>query len=113
MNEFSWRAAHLEDQLRMRRVEILLIHLTRKVDKIMADLIALQAAVASEDTVIASAITLIQGLAAEVAALPPDQGAIDALALDITNQAAALGSAVTANTPTPPAPTGATGVTGP
>ena len=42
-----------------------------------------QAAVTASDTVIDSAVTLIQGLAAQVAALAPNQAAIDALAADI------------------------------
>ena len=73
---------------------------------LMASLQDLQVTVTAEDTTIDSAITLIQGLAAAVAALPPNQAAIDALSADITAKAAALASAVTANTPaTPPGPT--------
>lgn len=66
---------------------------------IMATLQDLQAAVAAEDTVIDSAITLINGLAAQIAALQPDQAAIDALAADVKAKADALSAAVTANTP--------------
>lgn len=71
--------------------------------KIMADLSALQADIAAEDTVIDSAITLIQGLAAEIAAIPTTdpttQAAIDALAADVKGKSDALAAAVTANTP--------------
>ena len=69
----------------------------------MATLTDVQAAVTAEDSVIDSAIALIQGLAAQVAALPPNQAAIDALAADITAKSAALAAAVTANTPAAPA----------
>lgn len=65
----------------------------------MATLQDLQAAVAAEDTVIDSAIALLRGLAAQVAALPPDQAAIDALAADITAKTGVLSAAVSANTP--------------
>lgn len=69
----------------------------------MATLKDVQDAVTAEDTVIDSAVALIQGLAAQVAALAPNQAAIDALAADIKNKSDALAAAVVANTP-PPAP---------
>jgi len=65
----------------------------------MATIADLQAEVAQEDTVIDSAVTLIKGLADQVAALKPDQAAIDALAADIQAKSDALAAAVTANTP--------------
>jgi len=65
---------------------------------IMQTLADLQAAVAAEDTVIDSAVTLIQGLAAQIAALKPDQAAIDALATDVKAKGDALAAAITANT---------------
>ena len=70
----------------------------------MAQLDALTAAVQKEDTIIDSAITLIQGLAAQVKALPPDQAAIDALAAEITAKSDALAAAVSANTTSAPSP---------
>ena len=70
----------------------------------MATLQDLQTAVTAEDTVIDSAMTLLAGLAAQVAALAPNQAAIDALAKDITDKTAALSAAVVANTPATPAP---------
>jgi peptidoglycan hydrolase CwlO-like protein len=60
---------------------------------------SLQSAVAAESTVIDSAVQLIQGLAAQVAALQPTQEAIDALAANIKAKSDALAAAVTANTP--------------
>jgi hypothetical protein len=70
---------------------------------IMADLTKLQADVAAQKTAIDSAITLLNGLAAQIAALPAEQGAIDQLAADVSAQTASLAAAVTAGTPTPPA----------
>lgn len=70
---------------------------------IMATLQDLQDEVTQEDTVIDSAVTLIQGLAAQVAALTPNQAAIDALAADIKGRSDALAAAVAAGTPAAPA----------
>lgn len=74
-----------------------------KEDKIMATLKDVQAAVQAENTVIDSAITLLNGLAQQVKDLAPDQAAIDALAAEISAKTLVLASAVTANTATPPA----------
>lgn len=79
----------------------LLAEITQKLDKIMASLQDLQAAVTAEDTVIDSAVTLIQGLAAQIAALQPNQAAIDALAADVKGKSDALAAAVAANTAAP------------
>jgi hypothetical protein len=64
----------------------------------MSTLMDVQAAVAAENTVIDSAIVLLTGLAAQVAALTPNQAAIDALAADISAKTQALSDAVVANT---------------
>lgn len=73
----------------------------------MSALTDLQAAVAAEDTVIASAVTLINGIPALIAAAGTDPAALTALQSDITAQATALAAAVAANTPaaTPPVTT--------
>ena len=76
----------------------LLLFIIYKLNKQMATLAELQADVTAEDTVIDSAIALITGLAAQVAALTPNQAAIDALAADITAKKDALAASVTANT---------------
>ena len=74
-------------------------------DQTMTALTDLQAAVAAEDTVIASALTLINGFAAQLAAAGTDPVALAALTTDVTAQAASLAAAVAANTPAaPPAP---------
>lgn len=65
---------------------------------------ALAADVAAEDTVIASAITLINGISkrlsdAVAAAQAGDLTQLTALDADVKSQATALAAAVTANTP--------------
>lgn len=71
----------------------------------MAAIDDLQAAVAQEDTVIDSAITLIQGIPALIAAAGTDPAKLQALQADITAKSTALAAAVAANTPAAPAPT--------
>lgn len=70
-------------------------------DEIMADLKNLQAAIAAQKTVIDGAITLLNGLAAKIAALPADQAAIDKLASDVSAETATLAAAVVADTGAP------------
>ncbi len=67
--------------------------------KLMATLNDVQNAVTAEDTVIDSAITLIQGLADQIKNLQPKQAAIDKLAADVSAKSQALAAAVAANTP--------------
>jgi hypothetical protein len=74
-----------------------------RLDKIMNVLTDLQAAVAAEDTVIDSAITLLQGLSAALTAAGTDPVALAALNADITAKTASLSAAITANTPAAPA----------
>jgi ABC-type transporter Mla subunit MlaD len=83
---------------RLEHIHSLLNALLDQGKTIMATLADLQTAVTAEDTVIDSAITLIKGLAAQIAALPPDQAAIDALAADVKGTSDALAAAVAANT---------------
>jgi hypothetical protein len=68
-------------------------------ETIMAAIDDLQAAVAAEDTVIDSAITLIQGIPALIAAAGVDPAKLTALQADITAKSTALAQAVAANTP--------------
>ena len=68
-------------------------------ETIMAAIDDLQAAVAAEDTVIDSAITLIQGIPALIAAAGVDPAKLAALQSDITAKSTALATAVAANTP--------------
>ena len=74
-------------------------------EKIMSALDDLQAAVTAEDTVIDSAITLINGIPALIAAAGTDPAKLAALQTDITTKSQALAAAVAANTPAaPPTP---------
>ena len=73
-------------------------------ETMMAAIDDLQAAVAAEDTVIDSAITLIQGIPALIAAAGVDPARLAALQSDITAKSSALAAAVAANTPAAPTP---------
>lgn len=64
----------------------------------------LQADVAAEDSVIASAVTLIQGISDRINQAGGDPAALAALSADIQAQAATLAAAVAANTPGAPPP---------
>jgi len=68
------------------------------------DLTALHAEVERQTTVEQSAITLIQGIAAALAAAAGDQPAIDALTAQLSASADALAASVAANTAPAPAP---------
>ena len=68
-----------------------------------AALDALTAQVTATNTVIASALTLINGLAAEIAAAGTDETALAALTTSLTIADAQLATAVAANTPAAPA----------
>jgi hypothetical protein len=93
-----------DDELKAKLDQILAIvqAVQTQGKQIMATLADVQAAVTAEDTVVDSAVVLIQGLAAQVAALQPNQAAIDALAADIKGKSDALAAAVAANTPAAP-----------
>ncbi|SRR6266403_869549 len=82
-----------------------LVEIENKVDlvlyrqeTIMSALDDLQAAVTAEDTVIDSAIALINGIPTLIAAAGTDAAKLAALQTDITAKSAALAAAVTANT---------------
>jgi hypothetical protein len=64
-----------------------------------AELQTLTDAVAASKTVSESAITLLQGIAAQLVALKDNPAAIAALATDLNNETAAMSAAITANTP--------------
>src|SRR5437016_5331541 len=96
MNFFGFSIVETD---RLDRIESQLKQIRKDAISIMATLSDVQAAVTAEDTVIDSAVVLIQGLAAQVAALAPNQAAIDALAADIKAKSDSLASSVAANTP--------------
>lgn len=75
-----------------------------KEKQMAVDITKLTAEVANNTTVTGSVVTLIQKLAAEIAAIPPStdpttQAALDALTATLTQNDATIASAVTANTP--------------
>lgn len=72
----------------------------------MATLADIQAAVAAEQTVETSVITLLGQLSMELQAAidSEDPVAMQAVVTAINTNAAALSAAITANTPAPPAP---------
>jgi hypothetical protein len=70
---------------------------------IMADLTALTAQVTTNTTVIESALTLIQGIAAALAAAGTDPVALAALQTQLATEDTKLAAAVAANTPAAPA----------
>lgn len=88
------------------RLDRLQVHLFQRLNyleaRTMTALTDLQAAVKAEDDVIQSAITLIQGFAAQLAAAGTDPVALAALQSDIKSHADALAAAVAANTPAAP-----------
>ena len=73
--------------------------LTQMENRIMATLDDLTSAVAADATVTQSAITLLQGLAAQLAAAGTDPVALAALVDEINANTQALADAVVANTP--------------
>jgi hypothetical protein len=76
-------------------------------DEVKADLTTLTAQVAQNVTVEGSAITLIQGIAAQLAAAiaANDPAALDALQAELAASDTSLAAAITANTPAAPTPT--------
>ena len=88
----------------LRRIEEKIDQLLKQGEKIMADLTALTAAVTNNTQVEASAVTLIQGLASQLAAVATDPVAVAALAQQINDSATALAAAITTNTPAATAP---------
>ncbi len=81
-----------------KAINLLVLEVTKMATTTASDLAALTAQVAANVTVEQSAITLIQGLAAQIASLANDPVAIAALASQLQTSATALGAAITANT---------------
>ena len=77
--------------------------LTLKENSIMADLSVLTTDVAANADAVASAVALLEGLSAALAAAGNDPVALAALADSLSSNTAALAAAVVANTPAAPA----------
>src|SRR5664279_3289947 len=73
--------------------------LTLKENSIMADLSVLTTDVAANADAVASAVALLEGLSAALAAAGNDPVALAALADSLSSNTAALAAAVVANTP--------------
>jgi hypothetical protein len=86
------------DQIQSTQQQILAL-LGQVEEGIMADLKALQDQVQQTTTVEQSAVTLIQGLATQLAANATDPAAIAQLAQQLKTSSDALAAAITANTP--------------
>jgi len=98
---------YLHDRVSDTELLTKLDQIATQLETIMQDISGLVAATAAEDTVIASAVTLLQGLPALIANAGVDPVALQALQTDITNQTAALAAAVVAGTPGAPPPAAA------
>jgi hypothetical protein len=99
MERIEIHVVHRFDREQLGEVLSLLRNILRKETDIMADLTALTAAVERAVTVEESAIALIQGIAAELAAAKTDPAAVQALADKLNAEADSLSVAVSANTP--------------
>lgn len=82
-----------------QKLDMLTFRMVQGEKKIMADLTGLTAEVARNTTVEASALALIQGLAAQITAAGTDPVALKAITDQLTQNDNALATAVAANTP--------------
>jgi len=73
--------------------------LSSRIRSMSTQLETLAAAVAANSSVTQSAVQLLSGLAAQVAALKEDPAALQALADQVTASSQALAEAITTNTP--------------
>ena len=89
---------------KLENQEKILLWILRKEYQMDGELDALTAQVAANTTVETSAVTLIQGLAAQIAAAANDPAKLTALTATLKTSADALAAAITANTPAAPAP---------
>lgn len=92
------RAAHDKLDEILRQLE----RINERETLMSADLTALEAAVQANTDAEQSAIALINGIAAELAAAKTDPAKVQSLADKLTASAAALSAAVLANTPAAP-----------
>jgi hypothetical protein len=79
----------------------MLAHIINQLEALMAAIDDLATAVSAEDTVIDSAVTLLNGIPALIAAAGTDPAKLAALQSDITARTTTLAAAVLAGTPTP------------
>jgi hypothetical protein len=89
---------------RLENLERIAIWILRKEYQMAGELDALEAQVTENTNLEASAIVLIEGLAAQIAAAANDPAKIIALTATLKDSAAKLATAITANTSPPAAP---------
>lgn len=89
---------------RLDRIEQRLGSIATTQGEIKVDLTQLTADVAADTDAVNSAVTLLNALAAEIAANANDPAALAALAATLEANTASLAAAVTANTPAAPTP---------
>ncbi len=100
MSVHRWHIATVGDLIDMEaRIRTQLNRIEGKEDNIMKELDTLTADVAAETTVEKSAITLLQGLKAQLDAAGTDPVKLAALSTQIESNTSALAAAVAANTP--------------
>ncbi len=96
---------HQESDKKLDTIIGLLQAIQTKENLMSAELDALAVQVKANTDLEASAVSLIQGIAAQLTALKNDPAAITALSTQLASSASALAAAITANTPAaPPAP---------
>jgi len=95
---------HKDFQRVMKALDLLghIVETKQKLDEYMKELDDLTAQVASNDSVEASAVLLINGIAARIAAAGVDPTKLSALTTSLKASADALSAAVVANTPAAP-----------
>lgn len=104
---FIWTGMEYNDLIaRLTRIENAINGMVKTEAKIMSALTDLQAQVTANTTVEGSAVTLIQGIAKQLAdaIAAGDPAALAALSTNLKTSADALAAAVAANTQAPPVP---------
>ena len=106
MRLFGYESHHHNNPMNGASPEIveiyhMLAHIITNQEKIMAAIDDLAAAVAAEDTTIDSAVVLLNGIPALIAAAGTDPAKLAALQSDIKAKTATLAAAVVTATPTP------------
>ncbi len=103
----NWATKHDIAQLNAK-LDIIIAMLQKQETTMAIDLTKLTTEVAANTSVTKSVVTLVNNLAAQIAAIPPSndpttQAALDALVQTLNNNDTTIASAVTANTPAAPA----------
>jgi hypothetical protein len=99
MMSFRVDVHHHFDDGKLDEILKILKDVRGKEEAMSKELDSLTAEVQATVTLEQSAITLINGLAAQIVALKDDPAALQALSESLTTQATALSVAITANTP--------------